>query len=201
MWFLKMNIFSKKKKFHVKVVTAAHCVFRITDTSPFQVRVGSVEWDKGGQLVDVARYVRHRDYNDPTLLNNDIAVVILSEALTLGPSIGRVVLPDKFLNLPAGTFVHISGYGSTSLGSNNPDVLHYVTVPIVDQAQCKKAYVKYPGTAKLTDNMFCAGFYGVGGKDSCRGDSGGFDRSIYTKRKDFQINFVLIGDFSRFQFK
>lgn len=156
-----------------KIVTAAHCVYRITDVGPLQVRVGSADWSKGGKLVNVTRFVRHPKYNKPTSLNNDVAVLILSEPLTFGSTIGPVVLAGKSLNLPAGTMVNISGYGSTSTGSSNPVVLHYVTVPIVSPDECKKAYKKYPGIAKLTSNMICAGFYGVGGKDSCRGDSGG----------------------------
>lgn len=158
-----------------KIVTAAHCVFRITEIEPLQVRVGSVEWNKGGKLVNVSHYVRHPDYNKPTSLNNDVAVVILKESLTFGPTIGPVLLTAKSLNLPAGTLTNVSGYGSTSPDSNNPNVLHYVTVPIVSQPQCKKAYKKYPGIAKFNENMICAGFT-RGGKDSCRGDSGGLAR-------------------------
>lgn len=157
----------------VKIVTAAHCVYRITDIEPLKVRVGSIDWNKGGTLVKVERVSRHRDYNKPTSLNNDVAVLLLSDALTFGPTIGAVVLAGKSIQLPAGTMVSISGYGSTSPGTNNPVVLHHVSVPIVSQKDCKKAYKKYPGIAKLTDNMICAGYYGVGGKDSCRGDSGG----------------------------
>lgn len=157
----------------VKIVTAAHCVYRITDVGPLKVRVGSIDWNKGGQLVNVARFVHHRDYNKPTSLNNDVAVLLLSEALTFGPTIGPVVLAGKSIKLPAGQMVQISGYGSTSPGSSTPNVLYHVAVPIVDQKVCKKAYKKYHGIAKLTDNMICAGYYGVGGKDSCRGDSGG----------------------------
>lgn len=157
-----------------KIVTAAHCVIRITDTGPLQVRVGSSEWKTGGQLVNVSHLVRHPDYNEPTLLNNDVAVIILKEPLTFGTTIGSVALADIPLELPAGKMMNISGFGTTSLSSNSPNnTLHYVTVPIVSLAKCKEAYKKYPGFAKITDNMICAGFFGVGGKDSCGGDSGG----------------------------
>lgn len=159
----------------IKILTAAHCVIRITDTEPLQVRVGSNKWKTGGQLVNVSHLVRHPDYNEPTLLNNDVAVIILKEPLTFGPTIGSVALADSSLKLPAGKMMDISGFGTTSLSSNSPNnTLHYVTVPIVSSTKCKKAYLKYPGFAKLTDNMICAGFFGVGGKDSCGGDSGGW---------------------------
>lgn len=157
----------------VKIVAAAHCVIRITDTGPMQVRVGSSEWKSGGRLMNVSHLVRHPDYNEPTLLNNDVAVIILNDTLTFGPTIGSVQLANESFELAPGSLVNISGFGTTSLSSNNPDVLHYVTVPIVGAEQCKNAYKDYPGFAKITDNMICAGFFGKGGKDSCGGDSGG----------------------------
>lgn len=157
----------------IKVVSAAHCVHKIIDVGPLQVRVGSVEWHKGGKLVNVLRLAVHPDYNEPTLLNNDVAVVILRQPLTFGPTIGHAILADNSMALPPGTMVDISGYGSTSLGNNNPNVLHYTAVPLVSPAKCKEAYKEYPGFAKLTEKMICAGFYGVGGKDTCNTDSGG----------------------------
>lgn len=62
------------------------------------------------------------------------------------------------------------------LSTNNPsDVLYYVTLPIVSAPECKAAYKSYPGFAKFTDNMICAGYFGKEEikKDSCGGDSGG----------------------------
>lgn len=150
-----------------KIVSAAHCGHRITDITLFQVRVGAVEFNKGGKLVNINRIVRHPDYNKPTSMNNDVAVIMLREALVFGPTIGPVLLAGGQLNLPGGTMVHISGYGATSPGINDAGALRYVSVPIVVPAQCKKAYKKYHGIAKLTDKMICAGFYGIGGKDSC----------------------------------
>lgn len=123
--------------------------------------------------MNVTRCARHLDYNEPTLLNNDVAVLILSEPLTFSSTIGSAALADSLMELPAGTMVNISGFGSTVLGSSKTAVLHFVIVPIVSQKQCKIAYEKYPGFAKLTNNMICAGFYGMGGKDSCNTDSGG----------------------------
>ena len=49
-----------------------------------------------------------------------------------------------------------------------PDNLKKVTVPVVSDEDCRKAY----GEAEVADSMICAGLP-EGGKDSCQGDSGG----------------------------
>lgn len=84
-------------------------------TEPLQVRVGSKEWKSGGKLMNVSHLVLHPNYNEPTLLNNDVAVIILNETLTFGPTIGSAALADSDLELPANTLVNISGFGTTSL--------------------------------------------------------------------------------------
>ena len=62
----------------------------------------------------------------------------------------------------------VSGWGSLTFQAPNlPPSLHYVSVPIVSQADCNKAY-----SNDITSNMICAGLE-EGGKDSCQGDSGG----------------------------
>lgn len=158
-----------------KILSAAHCVYKITNIAKLQVRVGSTNSSNGGILRNVARIVQHPDYNKPTSLNNDIAVLVLSQSLVFGPTIGGIVLAGKANVLPPGALVTASGFGSTSINSEKPEVLHYVSMPVVSQSDCLKAYEKYTGKAKVTDNMICAGFYGTGGKDACKGDSGGSD--------------------------
>ena len=46
-------------------------------------------------------------------------------------------------------------------------------LPIVPRADCVAAYLAHPNKLWISDNMFCAGLLGVGGKDACQGDSGG----------------------------
>lgn len=157
-----------------KVLTAAHCVYTIHDIEPLQVRAGSNTWSEGGELKNVSTFFYHPDYHVPTLLNNDIAVIVLSDAFEFGATIGSIALAPKGLVLQPETPVVATGFGTTKVGSSKRDILHYVIMPIVSQADCLKAYENYPGFAEITDHMICAGFYGVGGKDTCNGDSGGF---------------------------
>ena len=53
-------------------------------------------------------------------------------------------------------------------GSDLPEDLMKVSVPVTDRATCREQY----GESDITDNMFCAGLE-EGGKDACQGDSGG----------------------------
>lgn len=155
-----------------RILTAAHCTYKITNVSKIQVRAGSSHPDKDGVVKSVLKVVEHPNFNKPTTLNNDIAVVVLKEALQFGPTIGAAVLATEKDFLKPGALVTVSGYGSTTVSGNQATDLHFVTLPIVDQAVCVKAYKNF-AKAKVTDNMICAGFYGTGGKDACQGDSGG----------------------------
>ena len=63
--------------------------------------------------------------------------------------------------------IHFSGFGTLSSGGSLAKVLMQVSVPIVSQTKCKRAY-----GSSIHDSMVCAGL-DKGGKDSCQGDSGG----------------------------
>merc|ERR1712179_505240 len=54
------------------------------------------------------------------------------------------------------------------MGARGPQRLQVATVPMISDANCKKAY---PGD--ISNSMFCAGKLNVGGVDTCQGDSGG----------------------------
>jgi secreted trypsin-like serine protease len=56
----------------------------------------------------------------------------------------------------------------TGIGSS-PETCQYVRVPAITNKDCNSDYEDYP----ITDSMICAGYRGLGGKDSCTGDSGG----------------------------
>jgi trypsin len=51
-----------------------------------------------------------------------------------------------------------------------PTTLQAVDVPIVNHKSCIKTYTKI---GKVASQTLCAGYLGVGGKDTCQGDSGG----------------------------
>ncbi|KAI4458490.1 polyserase-related [Holotrichia oblita] len=95
-----------------------------------------------------------------------------------------VKLPSENQITKAGVLAKVSGWGHRQQ-INYPklnadrDILHAVQVPIVDHGVCTEHYPY----GKITDRMICAGYLGIGGRDSCQGDSGG----------PLVVNGVLIG--------
>ena len=117
------------------------------------VRVGSDRHDSGGDVYRVRKIVGHEDYNKPTPRNNDIAVVILSKDLIFTPFVQIIQLPPSIIHLAKGTRVRVSGWGKTSMQSEDRSpILRAVTLNIFDQRYCKLS-IPYI----YNDNMICAG--------------------------------------------
>lgn len=160
------------------VMTAAHCV-EGTVAAELDVIAGIHDLrvpNPDYRRVAVSTIQIHPDWN-PTTYNNDIALLKLSIPIPARPASGAV-LPIAFVNLvPAnvgpltGQTATVTGWGNRAAqpdpgGSDFPDRLHEVEVPIISNADCQGAY------GGITENMLCAGLP-QGGKDSCQGDSGG----------------------------
>lgn len=159
-----------------RILTAAHCVYRINVPSEYKhilIRAGSRQHGNGGSVANVARIVQHPNFNKPTLLNNDIAVIILQDKLRFSSAIGAIRIPLQDEVIRTNSMVSVTGWGATTAKVAGSKNLMGIEVPVVDPDLCAKAYKKYPGKAKLTVFMLCAGYLGVGGKDACQGDSGG----------------------------
>ncbi|KAM8868914.1 ovochymase [Spinachia spinachia] len=119
----------------------------------------------------------HPQYNNPDLLDfdHDIALIRMQEPVTFNSSIMPICLPAKGAPYIANTMGLVSGFGLINqfmLGNK----LKYVEVPVVTQETCSHSITLLKrtetNTPRVTNNMFCAGIP-EGGKDSCRGDSGG----------------------------
>ena len=157
------------------VLTAAHCVDRYP-TSGAGERLSAVHGATSLRAAGTAtsRTVDgvhvHRGWN-PTTMDNDIALLRLSEPITEARASYANLLPSsptmsrRFAF--SGACAAVSGWGRLASGGELPDQLQAVNLPIVDQKECQRAY---PG--EITDGMICAGLP-EGGRDSCRGDSGG----------------------------
>lgn len=71
----------------------------------------------------------------------------------------------------AGDVATVTGWGKVDPSNEDyAPILKKVEVPVIDQADCDKAY---HNDGRVTDRMFCAGFINVGEQDACQGDSGG----------------------------
>lgn len=148
-------------------ITAAHCTSGASP-SAIQARYNSRTHGSGGTLVQAQTIINHPSYSSSTI-NNDVAVVIFSSAMTLGQTQARAVsLPAQGSDPASGASAITAGWGTTSESGSLAATLRQVTVPIVARSTCQSQY----GTSSITTNMVCAGLT-AGGVDACQGDSGG----------------------------
>lgn len=116
----------------------------------------------------------HEGYNHNAGFDNDIALIKLKNKVTINGSVMPVCLPTKEAAslMRTDTIGTVAGWGLTQKGFLARNLM-FVDIPIVDHQKCTSAYARklYPG-GRVTANMLCAGLQ-TGGKDSCRGDSGG----------------------------
>jgi len=154
------------------VVTASHCV-EGNENSPgvFKIQAGAYNVQAAGenrQVLNVVEVIMHEDYNSPTQINNDIALLRLDGNLEYNNRVQPVCLPEVGSENPVGAHCIISGWGNTESSSNPGNIMQAAMVPILPMDQCRTFY----SSSGITDNMFCAG-YAAGGVDTCQGDSGG----------------------------
>lgn len=151
------------------MLTAAHCTHR-AQRSAIAVRAGTGARNAGGHVRSVRDILEYPGYSHRSN-DFDIAVVRLASAMPLGASVQPIGLADRGATLAPGTVATISGWGDTrELPGHQPQQLQFVQVPVVERSVCAAAYAKH---ARVTAEMLCAGFVGLGGRDACQGDSGG----------------------------
>lgn len=121
--------------------------------------------------MSVSQVINHANY-DASTVDNDIALLKTSAKLTLGTVNAQIAsLPTQGADVTSGD-VTTSGWGQlTESNTALPTALQIVTFPVISRSVCASAYSAL-GWA-VTENMFCAGLLGVGGKDACSADSGG----------------------------
>jgi len=148
------------------VVTAAHCIEPIRQKgSDFPLIITSLNAAQNGSPVGTKASVVRGGYNAATH-NNDIAVLLLNEALE---GVEPIPMAKPGMTLSKGTELQIAGWGLTQEGaSETSPYLMEATVGFVDNSECNKIL----GMGKITDNMICAGDL-INGRDACQGDSGG----------------------------
>ncbi|KAH8355027.1 hypothetical protein KR093_004158, partial [Drosophila rubida] len=154
------------------IVTAAHCLVRSSEPLSYAIRAGSTLWASGGSYIRARRIVTHPQFNAPTHMNNDIALILLQKALVYSPYIKAIPVVTQADQVPPQAQLFVSGWGSTTVQKVvTAPRLHYTTVVQMDRQRCTQNYF---GAGTVTGSMFCAGSKsGLGDRDSCMGDSGG----------------------------
>jgi len=155
------------------VVTAAHCVEKKEERCRLSVRVGELNRrETSGHEVEhrVTTVYSHPDYNVPSYVNNDIAVLELEKPIQFNKYVQPVCLPQN--DPPVGTKCFVTGWGKTKHPGNMIRFLQQAKMPVVDHDVCNKKNKGGIGV-KVTDHMLCAGDGGRTRKSACHGDSGG----------------------------
>lgn len=149
------------------VLTAAHCIVR--DDEHYSIRAGSSTRNSGGQVIAAAKITVHELYLRETM-DYDVAVIQLVRPINT-PGARPVYLPRASNSPPReGAMGTIAGWGRLEEGGTTmADTLKVVQVPVLSQEICRQRY----GQTVITERKFCAGFWGIGGKDACQNDSGG----------------------------
>jgi secreted trypsin-like serine protease len=117
-----------------------------------------------GENIAMAKIIVHPDWN-PSTFDNDLAIVVLEEATSLDVSFSQLNSDDSYPSIGANS--RVMGWGTTSEGGFQSDVLLEVDLPIISNEDCNQCYV---GQGTISTNMMCAFNPGF---DSCQGDSGG----------------------------
>ena len=157
------------------VLTAAHCTGSSSGNGgAWDVIVGEhdVTDSSDGTRHTVCRWVNHPDYNRPSAINNDFAIVTLTQAVTIGTRANYACLPTSTMG---GSFlddktVTVSGWGDLVGGGTGPTRLYEVDLPGMSNSACSQlSELSLP----ITDQMLCAGRFGENAVGACHGDSGG----------------------------
>ncbi|XP_067284119.1 trypsin-like [Pseudorasbora parva] len=151
------------------VLSAAHC-FQNLGASSIEMYFGrqrQLGSNPNEMYRTARRIINHPNYNDSSH-DNDIALVQLSSSVTFSKYIKPVCLAAAGSVFSAGTESWVTGWGTLKDGGKSANILQEVKLPIVRNSKCYDAY-----GGGITNNMICAGFLNVGGKDACQGESGG----------------------------
>ncbi|XP_033014049.1 gilatoxin-like [Lacerta agilis] len=142
------------------VLTAAHCYI----CGNIQVRLGAHNKDDYEQLR--VSTLKKCPGDNCSCFTDDIMLIKLNSSADMTKRVSTIDLPSSCS--PVGTDCTVMGWGTTTTPEETyPNVPYCVNITIFDNRVCEAAY-----PWEVTDNMFCAGYFD-GGKDSCRGDSGG----------------------------
>ncbi|XP_073821499.1 trypsin-1-like [Musca autumnalis] len=151
------------------ILTAAHCTHGKTPDR-LKVRLGSSEYSRGGELIDVAEIVQHSQFNTSNV-DYDYSLLKLSREIEFDETKQPANLPETKDDdtIKDGDSCYVTGWGRTQNIFERRTWLRQVEVPIFNHEECSEKYKRFGG---VTERMICAGYI-QGGKDACQGDSGG----------------------------
>ncbi|XP_040583953.1 serine protease 33 [Lepeophtheirus salmonis] len=187
------------------VVTAGHCV-KNKPLSSLTVTLGEYHLKLANEPYPsekfrVTRAVVHPRFQfSPAADRYDVAVLTIDRPVQYAPHIAPICLPEAGRDPAPGTNAYVAGWGALIPDDvagplipfllpeiKRPSVLQVVNVPVLDNERCETWHKDKGFNIKIWPEMVCAG-YRQGGKDSCKGDSGG---PLMVQQRDGR--WVLVG--------
>ncbi|XP_005514295.2 chymotrypsin-like elastase family member 2A [Columba livia] len=151
------------------VLTAAHC---ISSSRTYRVYLGKYNLaaeEAGSVALSPQKIIVNKNWNSNDVSKGyDIALIKLSQHVTLTDHIQLACLPPAQSILSANTACYVTGWGRLQTNGPTPDDLQQALLRIVSHATCSQ--LTWWGSSVKT-TMVCAGGDGV--TSSCNGDSGG----------------------------
>ncbi|XP_017718125.1 PREDICTED: plasma kallikrein isoform X3 [Rhinopithecus bieti] len=155
---------------HQWVLTAAHCFDGLPLPDVWRIYSGILNLSditKETPFSQIKEIIIHQNYRISEG-NHDIALIKLQAPLNDTEFQKPICLPSKGDTNTIYTNCWVTGWGFSREKGEIQDILQKVNIPLVTNEECQKRYQDY----KITQRMVCAG-YKEGGKDACKGDSGG----------------------------
>ncbi|XP_057303991.1 chymotrypsin B-like isoform X2 [Hydractinia symbiolongicarpus] len=138
---------------------------------PTATRSGEDDREKASgseQIISAAHFETHGKYNQPTNLNNDIALIRLSKPARLNKYVKPICLPLQGTKPGKAGSCYLSGWGKSTQPGQYVNRLHHAKLSIMESDKCKKSNSKY---VPITPQMLCA--TGENMASGCYGDNGG----------------------------
>ena len=135
-----------------------------------EIRLGEHQRDTINETLitkdfNVEKIVLHPDYNTPSWLSNDIALLKLAEDVDLSVY-SPACLPDTDEDF-TGQLATLAGWGRTEDGGFSNILQELEGLEILSDDQCREIR----DSSLISSDMVCAG--GEQGENACNGDSGG----------------------------
>ncbi|XP_048365632.1 plasma kallikrein [Sphaerodactylus townsendi] len=154
------------------ILTAAHCTEDLLMPGIWRVYSGILkqsEINENTSFFKVQEIIVHPQY-EISEEGYDIALMKLDRPMNFSDLQQPLCLPanEETNENPGYTSCWVTGWGYTSERGEIQDVLQKVNIPLITNAECQLRYRDF----NIHSKMVCAG-YREGGKDACKGDSGG----------------------------
>jgi len=150
------------------VLSAAHC-----GRSRAYAWIGMIDRRnprRDGVVIRTSQRINHPQYNNGSPPNYDFQLIELEEAVNFAdPRLSHVYPACWPTSEPTSGRVVISGWGTTSSGGSQPNILQKANVEVISRGTCNNLS-GYRN--RITSQMVCMGRL-AGGVDTCQGDSGG----------------------------